>query len=280
MEGRDARDFLHRLTTTNTRDLEIGSFKPGFFLNPQGKARAAFRVACVGAEAFLLEIEGGRDGKWATEFRAVMDQFTFAEDYRLEEREGLKNAWIFGIPKPDTGAVETRDTLTFLHASKEVFSENWTSVWGPASDVGAFLGTLPAQILSEQDFEHRRVLSLVPGVDRELLPEANPLELGLRSTIDDNKGCYPGQEVIEKIISLGSPAKRLARIESDSPISIGAKFFLEDGKTEVGAATSVSTQAGRSFALALLRKNALEEGKVLKLENGSPARVEKIARYE
>jgi folate-binding protein YgfZ len=280
MEGRDARDFLHRLTTTNTRDLETGSFKRGFFLNPQGKARATFRVACVGADAFLLEVEGGRDGHWAKEFLAVLEQFTFAEDYRIEERVGLKNAWVFGLPDAKENSVETRGELTLLHGSVETFGENWTSIWGPTEEVDAFLGSLPAQALSEEDFEHRRVLALFPGADRELVPDANPLELGLRSAIDDGKGCYPGQEVIEKIISLGSPAKRLARVESDSPITIGAKFFLEDGKTEVGSATSASTRDGRSIALALLRKNALEEGKNLKLENGSSARVGKIARYE
>ena len=53
--------------------------------------------------------------------------------------------------------------------------------------------------------ERERVLALCPRVDHELVFDANPLELGLRAAIADNKGCYPGQEVIEKIISLGSP---------------------------------------------------------------------------
>src|SRR4051812_41786698 len=89
MKGKDARDFLHRLTTANVRDLEPGDFRPGFFLNPQGKIRASFRVACRAPDSFFLEVEGGTEDAWKTALLTVMDQYTFAEKYELTETKGL-----------------------------------------------------------------------------------------------------------------------------------------------------------------------------------------------
>lgn len=276
MQGRDARDFLHRLTTVNVRDMKTGDFKPGFFLTPQGKIRAHFRLACLAEDSFLLEIEGGRDGVWEKELLAVVDQFTFAEEFRLEEKTEVKNVWIFALPKMGENSCLEEDSLLYLSGSAEMYGSSWISVWGPKKEVESFVASSHATILSEEDFDRRRILALVPRVDHEIVPEANPLELGLRSSIEDGKGCYPGQEVIEKIISIGSPAKRLVRLESETKIQVGAKILLEDGKSEVGKASSVAFDEGRWIALALLRKNALEVGKKLSVENGSNAAVKEI----
>ena len=64
MKGPDARDFLHRLTTVNVQAMEPGDFRAGFFLNPQGKIRAAFRLACRADDSFYLEVEGGGQDAW------------------------------------------------------------------------------------------------------------------------------------------------------------------------------------------------------------------------
>ncbi|MBS1962362.1 MAG: hypothetical protein JST04_09115 [Bdellovibrionales bacterium] len=290
MKGKDARDFLHRLTTTNVRDLEPGDFRAGFFLSPQGKVRAAFRVACRAPDSFYLEVEGGADDAWKTALLGVMDQFTFAEKYELREMSGLKNAWIFGL----TTAGENRfdehthgtELLLKLHGPKSAFGTHWTSVWGSRATVDRYLAAEGCLWLSESEFERMRVDSLFPRVDRELVPEANPLEIGLRSAIADNKGCYPGQEVIEKIVSLGSPAKRLALLTGVGPRpEAGARLATEDG-ADAGTVTSAVPREDEGFsALALLRKNAATEGKVLKLAPAPGAAaidltIERIADYE
>lgn len=290
MKGTDARDFLHRLTTANVRDMAPGDFLPGFFLNPQGKIRAAFRVAARGPDSFYLEVEGGTGDAWKDSLLTVMDQYTFTEKYELAEVKHRANAWVFGLPAAGENRFEERttdgETLLLFHGSKHALATHWTSVWGSDEGVDRFVTASSPRRLEESEFERERIAALFPRVDHELIMEANPLEIGLRRAIADNKGCYPGQEVIEKIVSLGSPAKRLALISGTGPLPArGTALRTQDG-AEVGTVTSVTRDAGESFsALALLRKNAASEGKLLRwagpnAESPLEVNVERVSDYE
>ena len=46
----------------------------------------------------------------------------------------------------------------------------------------------------------------------ELLESFTPLDVGCMGGIVQQKGCYPGQEVIERTIALGRPAKKLVSV--------------------------------------------------------------------
>jgi folate-binding protein YgfZ len=290
MKGNDARDFLHRLTTTNIRDLDPGDFRPGFFLNPQGKIRASFRVACRAPDSFYLEVEGGAGDAWKASLLTVMDQFTFAEKYVLTEMKELSNAWIFGLLNATENRLEERtidgETLILLHGSKRAFDTHWTSVWGPRTMVDRFVTAETTGRMEESEFDRTRIQTLFPRIDRELVLDSNPLEIGMREAVADNKGCYPGQEVIEKIVSLGSPAKRLALLSGSGPLPAhGAALRTADG-IEVGSITSATREENEGFAaLALLRKNVATEGKKLNLAGphaDSPleVNVERVSDYE
>ncbi len=289
MTGKDARDFLHRLTTANVRDLEPGRLASGFFLNPQGKARAGFRIAARGEESFYLEVEGGEDSQWRDALLAVMDQFTFAEKYELRElssKGGLRTAWLFGDDHPENTFEELGSgdsKILLFHGDKHAYGEGWTSAWARDADLERTVAEHGGNRIEETEFNRRRILAMAPRLGFELLPESNPLELGLRNTIADNKGCYPGQEVIEKIISLGSPAKRLALLTGNAAVPpLGASVRL--GDSEVGTITSSTDTHDHGFAaLAILRKNAAVSGKTLQIATpGAPidAVVEKLALYE
>ncbi len=86
--------------------------------------------------------------------------------------------------------------------------------------------------------------------------ESNPLEINLQSAIHDQKGCYPGQEVIEKIIAIGSPSKRLCmvRLIGDAPQKINLPMDLDFGKL---------TSFEYPFGLAVIRKTHAAPGSVV-----------------
>ena len=109
--------------------------------------------------------------------------------------------------------------------------------------------------------ESERIQKLLPRFGKEYLHDetTNPLEINLRSQIHDGKGCYPGQEVIEKIISLGSPAKKLALLESvTKSFEALTPLPLLDPIThqEVGTLTSFS----EGHALGILKRTHLKMG--------------------
>lgn len=286
IKGRDARDFLHRLTTANMREISNGDFQAAFLLNAQGKIRAAFRVAGLDTDSFLLEVHDTVDLIWKKELMKALDEMTFSERYELTEKVDYTNAWVFGLTGRKENTFERRENLFLCDEATSGYGETWTSAWGQRESVEAWVKEVAATPIEESALDYLRIRALHPKTGRELVIGANPLEIGMRSGIADNKGCYPGQEVIEKIISLGSPAKRLALLSgatSEKTPKDGDKVFTADG-FEVGTLSSTTTIGGKFSGLAVLRKNVLETGKVLhagsSLENSAEVMVERIAQYE
>ena len=112
--------------------------------------------------------------------------------------------------------------------------------------------------------ETSRILSRVPKTGNEFLNngETNPLEVNLLFAIHDQKGCYPGQEVVEKIISIGSPAKHLCLVKCTSDLMPGKDSLPLE--LNVGKLTSFEAP----FGLAILRKTHIASGsKVSDLSN-------------
>jgi len=116
----------------------------------------------------------------------------------------------------------------------------------------------PAPI-STPDSEKNRILARTPKLGNEFVNngETNPLEINLDSAIHDQKGCYPGQEVIEKIVAIGSPAKRLCVVKylGESPPEIHLPLELD-----VGRLTSFEFPYG----LAIVRKTHASAGTALR----------------
>ncbi len=135
----------------------------------------------------------------------------------------------------------------------------------------------PLPLLNEERTpESERIRALIPKEGFEFKPDGttNPLEVNLKSAIADQKGCYPGQEVIEKIISLGSPARRLCLVRSsggrDEP-ETPAPVLDSEGRE---AGTLTSTHQGEG--LAILKRTHCKAGQRI-LINAREWVVEKVA---
>ncbi|MBC7396281.1 MAG: hypothetical protein H7333_02465 [Bdellovibrionales bacterium] len=120
------------------------------------------------------------------------------------------------------------------------------------------LPLLPETGISEKN----RILNLSPkqGFEFESDGSVNPLEINLRAVVHDQKGCYPGQEVIEKIISLGSPAKRLCLLVAAPNVQLSCPQVL---KNLEGAEAGTLTSFEEGVALAILKRPYAIESKEL-----------------
>jgi len=129
-----------------------------------------------------------------------------------------------------------------------------------------------------------RIQNLRPGADTEIAEASNPLELALRDAIAENKGCYPGQEVVEKIVALGSPARRLVLLKGDLPWPQQLRedlFDPENPDSVWGQLTSLSTFNKGYIALGLVRKIHAKVGLRVKVgAQGASATIAQIASYE
>jgi len=117
-------------------------------------------------------------------------------------------------------------------------------------------GSLPH--FAETESEESRILALkpLPGKEYSLDGSVNPLEVNLGHAIADQKGCYPGQEVIEKIIALGSPARRLCRVRAGSPLPVCPITLTDENGSESGLLTSTAGNIG----LAIIGRRHLKTG--------------------
>jgi folate-binding protein YgfZ len=89
----------------------------------------------------------------------------------------------------------------------------------------------------EASLEGFRLRAGDPAVPGELGPTTIPLEAGMEDAVHENKGCYPGQEVIERIRSMGQVPRQLAIVQGGgNPPPLPAKITVES--QEVGTLTS------------------------------------------
>ena len=102
------------------------------------------------------------------------------------------------------------------------------------------------------------------GTDRSLVHEL-ALEV---EAVSFDKGCYVGQEIINRVETHGQVNKRLCGLvmAEDALPPHGAEVVL--GETVVGTITSTTRVDGRALALGVLRKAAWEPGQAVVVRAG------------
>lgn len=251
VSGSDAKDFFHRLTTLNFKFLKIGSGCTGFFLHPTGKIRSAFMVHYEKENEYLFRLPISEKFNWNERFLSTIDQFTFSEDLKI-------------IPlhfKTDLNVLtENEEAIDpSLHGLKKIFWGNKSYGKNHYSLLSEnTLETINEEIIHSKEsneVDTIRIQNLSPNFTHEMIADdVNPLEIGLQDSISENKGCYPGQEVIEKIISLGSPARKLSLLQFKGKDDSEKNLLTLEGNP-CGILTSVKG----NYALALLKKNAMRD---------------------
>lgn len=270
--GPDAADFLKRISTINISRLVVGGLARGLFLGGSSELVAAFYCRRDGQNSFQIICPISE----AEAFSAHVEKMTFAEDLSL-------------IDLPIVGfEIMASSLMDVEKATQELpFSGQRTSLRGAARESaqglifweeseglirGYFLGETPnlqgdgsrleSRAGSDWDWALVDGFASTRGVEWE--PGQRALDAGLLFWIDRDKGCYPGQEVVEKSLNLGHPAQVLALLEGEGELSLGTKV-LRDGR-EVGVVTRSASMGGvKTHALAKIRWGSHEPGTKLDL---------------
>jgi len=296
LKGADVIDYLHRLTTVNLKTLRPGEGRGGFFLNPQGRIRSYFTLWRVGEAEVTLEFDAGpADGSDESLKKKLLDlieEFRFSERFTVSEPTLQTCRWFFPseVSKlvaldPGHALIDEKGIRFFRHADDD-FGRPWVSAWGDPKDLDALLEG-QAHPIDAATIETWRITACRPWIAHEIDENSNPLEIGLHEGVAQNKGCYPGQEVIEKIISLGSPAKRLIRLRGETAVpERGTHLFAADeSQKEAGIITSSCATESGFEALAIVRKVYAAEETVLRFSrspsepNPETATVVQVAPY-
>ncbi len=92
----------------------------------------------------------------------------------------------------------------------------------------------------------------------------------LARAVSYNKGCYLGQEVMERIAARGHVNWLLVRLTGEQGTTLAPGAVVRDGETEVGHVTSAARlpDSGRPVALARIRATAASPGTRLAVLDG------------
>ena len=170
-------------------------------------------------------------------------------------------------------------------ATGEEGYEVWTgakglpAIWGAACGQAPTYGTLPC---GTQALETLRIEAGIPRYGQELGEDTIPNEAGLWDALSFSKGCYVGQEIVERARSRGHVNWVLMGLvmESETPPAAGEKLAREG--REIGEVTSscVSPTLGKAIALAYLRREVAEPGTKLEFSSGAAAQVVSLPFYQ
>ncbi len=210
--GIHARRYLNSRLTLNVERINEGEAGRGAALTPQGKVEALVDVACLSKRSFLvINATGSPELAWEGVIR-----YKVAERADFNKLEGaqlihvvapvpieLSQRAFFSLPKVRLGGEGAdlcfRDRGEFEEAIQE-------------------LG-LEVKEVSSEDYFAARVFAGQPALGLDF-PELTlfPEVLGFEGYISTNQGCYPGQEVIERVTALGKPPRRIVRFVLTEPV--------------------------------------------------------------
>ena len=135
--------------------------------------------------------------------------------------------------------------------------------------------------------ELHRIVSGVPRYGVDIRERDLPQETEQARALNFNKGCYIGQEIVERIRSRGAVHRKFSGfvIAGESVVAAGAKIVA--GEKEVGEVTSVASLSGqKTVVLGYMRREVAIPGREVTIGSAKatvvslPADVELPARNE
>ena len=259
VRGRDRLEWLHNLVTNTVRNLGTGDGNYAFATNAQGRVLFDLNLLVLD-EAAWLDI----DRRWIDAAYTHLDKYHVTEDVALEN---VSNSWVrYGVLGPATarvveslglganfaaladiqsvgGKANGIDIRLFKDRVGPISLANFIV---PASESNRFAELLASQAetasmtsIDQALFDMIRIEAGRPAsvddIDDQVIP---PETLQIERGISYVKGCYIGQEVIERMRSRGVMARRLTgfSVQGDRMPPHNAPVF-GNGK-EIGRITS------------------------------------------
>ena len=278
VSGADRLTWLHSLTSQQLTDLAPGDSRELLILDANGRVKFAAAAIATNDAVWLVTDQDAAD-----ELAAFLDSMRFMMRVEVTDLTGEYAAfqtagappisvpdvlvWQDPWPGPSAGGAQY---FVGKHPGAHL-DTHWYLV--PAADAASFaqaaLGQLAAEartgtsqagpaLAGTLAVEATRVASWRPSTP-EIDDRTLPAELDwLRTAVHTEKGCYPGQESIARVINLGRPPRRLTFLQLDGSLGelpVPGSPLLMAGR-QVGHLTSVANHYEMGpIALGLVKRN-------------------------
>lgn len=289
--GSDATRWLNGMVSNSTQALEPGEGNYNFLLNAQGRIQGdatVYREPTEGAATFLLET----DSTQVETIRQHLDRFIIMDDVELTPVEGLSGVLVAGrnalaivmaLGSANDRAVPCSSEAQAPRAQDRILKHtayagspvwlmqthgalvSYFEIWSDPSTVASILAELSgsdALPVSAGALESLRILEARPRYGVDIRDRDLPQETAQAQALHFAKGCYLGQEIVERIRSRGQVHRRFMafRLAGEPPTAFPAA--LEAGGKPAGELTSAAVvplpEGASLMALGYARQEAVE----------------------
>jgi folate-binding protein YgfZ len=284
VRGSDRFRWLSGMVTNMVKDLPPGTGTWNLVLNVQGRIQGDLTVwresrqgsapgDGAAAESDELELEVAADQ--ADKLLAHLDKFIVMDDVELAP---IEDQTAIGLTGPKAGEVLARLGLPVLdtemmqaraerngpvlvrrgygvrgdHYELWISADQTHEMWQALTGAGA-------KPVGSAALEGFRIAEGIPAYGVDMLERDLPQETSQLRALHFNKGCYLGQEIVERIRSRGNVHRHLRSLRLDGPFpESGAALTLQDAEAgTITSAAEIPLQTGvQRFAIAMVRAEA------------------------
>lgn len=287
--GGDRVRWMNGMVTNNVRDLASGRGAYAFLLNPQGR---------ILGDMYIFNRENSlvveTDRSQIEKIMATFDHFIIMDDVQIEDISGQQTA--LGLIGPKSRellkavgiAVSEMQPLEVVSPQcvcdckcaectvirgEEGPQESY-EVWLDSKDVYKTwhaLVSAGATPVGSEALEMHRIASGIPLYGVDIRERDLPQETEQMRALNFNKGCYVGQEIVERIRSRGNVHRKFTGFAAEDGAGVvpGAKII--SAEKEVGEITSVAVlptgAKKQAIALGYIRREVGTPGRDVTIGN-------------
>jgi folate-binding protein YgfZ len=289
--GPDRVRYLNAILTNNIKDLSIGQGNVSLLLNPQGHILAEVETYALADSLFCVSYAMIRERliEWLDKY-IIMDDVTLSDE---TQRYGT-----LALDGPQAAAVAQELTGIDLSTLSELGCKETTVSSIPCSLAKRSLGGVAGceflaeretlvnlwRVLSECVGKHGggpigyaalsalRIAQGVPWFGYDFGEKQIPHEAGLQDThISYTKGCYTGQEIVERVRSRGQVNRRRVDLIFEGPgVPAAGGILTVEGK-DIGSVTRAAIPSFLRHAIGMgyVRKDHNAPGSTLHWSGGT-----------
>ena len=272
------------MVTNNVRDLAPGHGIYAFLLNPQGHILGDLYAYNRG-DSLVVEADQSQSEK----LLATFDHYIIMDDVEVTNTSdkltaiGLAGPKVRDLLRQAGFKISSLEPLQFVDVIWRQMAV--TVVRGDNASVESYkLWLAPEQVPLLRDaltkvgatlvgttaLELLRIASGVPLYGQDIRERDLPQETEQQRALHFSKGCYIGQEIVERIRSRGSVHRKFTGFEVQGPLPAAGTKIQADGR-DIGEITSVASlpvaDGERSVALGYIRREVAIPGKQFRLGN-------------
>ena len=252
--GPEAEMYLQGQISADATALEPGDSTLSFLLEPRGRIEALFVVSRTGPETFIADTEPG----FGDDMTASLARFKLRTNVEFSLQQWTMHA-VRG-PQTAPGAA-TRATATGPADAPGhvVRPAHWPHASGYdvlAASHSAVSSVEGAEQISIAEFEALRMAYGLPAMGSEIQPGDIPNETGLvERAASFTKGCYRGQELVERIDSRTGGRRSVCRFRTDAQLAPGDELH-DAGGAAVATVLSAAALGDAVVGFARARRDA------------------------